>query len=58
MARMPKRGDLVRVMTGPFASFRGVVEEVNKARCCLKVAVSIFGRATPVELQFSDVEIV
>jgi transcription termination/antitermination protein NusG len=58
MARMLKRGDLVRVMTGPFTSFRGMVEEVNKARCCVKVAVFIFGRATPVELQFSDVEIV
>lgn len=51
-----KKGEKVRIISGPFSNFTGVIDEINDDRNTLKVMVSIFGRATPVEVDFSQVE--
>jgi transcription termination/antitermination protein NusG len=51
-----EKGDGVRIIDGPFANFSGKVDEVNSERGTLRVMVTIFGRATPVELEFLQVE--
>jgi transcriptional antiterminator NusG len=49
-------GDVVRVVSGPFAEFTGKIEDVNVPKETVKVLISIFGRDTPVELEFSQIE--
>jgi transcription termination/antitermination protein NusG len=51
-----EKGESVRVVDGPFKDFSGTVEEINYEKSKLRVAVVIFGRATPVELDFSQIE--
>ena len=53
---MYERGEPVKIIDGPFSNFTGVVEDVNLERSTLKVMVTIFGRPTPVELEFIQVE--
>jgi transcriptional antiterminator NusG len=51
-----EKGDEVAIIEGPFASFNGVVEDVKPEKARLKVLISIFGRQTPIELEYSQVK--
>lgn len=51
-----EKGDLIKVVSGPFVSFSGTINEINLERMKVKVMVSIFGRKTPIELDFSQIE--
>jgi transcriptional antiterminator NusG len=51
-----KLGDTVRIKTGPFQSFTGKIEGINQSKTLLKVKVDIFGRVTPVKVNFSEAE--
>jgi transcriptional antiterminator NusG len=51
-----EKGEQVRINEGPFANFNGTVDDVNEDRQTLKVMVSIFGRSTPVEIEFAKVD--
>ena len=51
-----EKNESVRITEGPFANFNGIVDEINEDRETLKVMVTIFGRSTPVELEFGKVE--
>ena len=51
-----EKGDLVKVMDGPFSNFSGSVEDINPERERVKVMVTIFGRQTPVELEYHQIE--
>jgi transcriptional antiterminator NusG len=51
-----KVGDMVRIKAGPFANFTGKVDGINQSKSLLKVAVDIFGRITPVKVNFSEAE--
>ena len=52
-----RSGDYVKIIDGPFNNFSGVIEEVNEDRLKIKVLVSIFGRKTPVEIDFAQAEL-
>jgi len=56
--QMFRPGDMVRVLSGPFAAFAGKIEGINQSERLLKVRVEIFGRTTPIKLGYSDVEVV
>ena len=51
-------GDTVRILSGPFASFNGKIEGINQSKALLQVKVTIYGRNTPIKLNFTDVEVV
>jgi transcriptional antiterminator NusG len=51
-------GDTVRILSGPFVSFTGIIEGINQSKSRLQVKVSIYGRSKPIPLNFADVEVV